>query len=263
MEKRLYIHGEGHDIPIVLSYPDEGEGPFPAMLLLHGYMAWKEGDGYMLGIAAKRFADAGIASARIDFCSMGENRCSREKYGLEIMLKEAETAFHYLCDDPNVDANRVGIAGHSLGGRVTFLSSNLPSKCLVSLNGAINVDDPTFGVRDAKDNELMEKQGYLITHTSDGRTELLFPKFIEDCKKCVSSDIYNYKNPICVCVGKNDPTLDPNVSYNWVKNCGMDNVSLIEIDDANHTFNAKTGDYTKLNELYDKLIVWLNENLKK
>ncbi|MBQ9327009.1 MAG: prolyl oligopeptidase family serine peptidase [Solobacterium sp.] len=259
MEKRLYIHGENHDIPIVLSYPDDDLHQHPAVLLLHGFMAWKEGDGYMFGIAADQLAKNGYVSARLDFCSMGENRYSRRNYGMKVLLKEAECAFEYLRNDPAVDPERIGIMGHSLGGRVTFLSSKLPSKCLISLNGAINVDSD---LPMQYDHEFMDKNGYVLVETSDGRTELLFQKFYDDLKECVSSDIYSYKNPILVCVGKNDPTLDPNVSYNFVKNCGMDNVELLEIDEANHTFNAKTGDYTKLNELYEAVLVWLEKNLK-
>ena len=43
-EKRIFIPCEDHDIPMVLAYPDT-EGVFPCMLLLHGFMSYKEGDG--------------------------------------------------------------------------------------------------------------------------------------------------------------------------------------------------------------------------
>ena len=36
---------------------------------------------------------------------------------------------------------------------------------------------------------------------------------------------------------------------------------MLVIDKANHTFNAKTGDYTKVYELLEKLIPWLKENI--
>ena len=260
MEKRLYINCQDHDIPVVISYPEDNQEKYPAILLLHGFMAWKEGDGYMFRIGADKMKDNGIISMRIDFCSMGENRFSRRNYGMKTLLREAECAFNYLCNDPKVDASRVGIMGHSLGGRVAFLSSKLPSKCLVALNGAVNTDS---NLPMKYDHEFMDKNGYVLNETSDGRTELLFKRFYDELAECTSRDIYDYKNPILVVVGKCDPTLDPNVSYNFVKNCGMNNVDMIEIDEANHTFNAKTGDYTRLNEMYDKVNLWLNDHLKK
>ena len=106
----------------------------------------------------------------------------------------------------------------------------------------------------------MEARGYTVYHTSDGRSELLFSKFVEDLQ--IHSDaIYNYANPILVCVGADDPTVDPQVSYSFVENCGMNNVDLLVIEKANHTFNAKTKDYTKVYELLSKMIPWLKEHL--
>ena len=80
MEKRIFIRCEDHDIPAVIRYPEDGQDRYPAVLLLHGFMAWKEGDGYMFGIGAEKLAANGFASMRIDFCSMGENRFSRRNY---------------------------------------------------------------------------------------------------------------------------------------------------------------------------------------
>ena len=260
MEERIFVKCYDHDIPMVISYPEEGDN-LPCILMLHGYMAYKEGDGYLFRKFAEEFSKQGIASARIDFVSMGENRYSRENYGMKTMLKETKTAFEYLQNNFKIDANRIGIMGHSLGGRVTFLSSNLPSKCLISLNGSVNVDEK-LGKLQPTSFKTLERDGYTIIHTSDGRVELLFPRYFEELNECISDDIYKYTNPILICIGANDPTLDPNVSYNFVKNCGMKNVDEIVIQDANHTFNAKTGDYTKVYELIGKVIPWLDKNLK-
>ncbi len=259
LEKRIFISCDDHDIPMVLAYPDD-KGPFPCMLLLHGFMSYKEGDGYLFRKTAEKFAEVGIASARIDFCSMGENRYSRVHYGTEICIKEAKTAFEYLQSNENILSDRIGILGHSMGGKITFLSSTLPSKCLVTFNGAVNVEKPSQLMMKGLDQKEIEKQGYAIYQTSDGRSELLFPKFVEDLQ--IHSDaIYKYKNPILICVGANDPTLNPHVSYDFVEKCQMQNVDMLVIDEANHTFNAKTGDYTKVYELLEKVVLWLKEYL--
>lgn len=259
LEKRLLIPCDDHDIPMVIARPD-GEGPFPCMLLLHGFMSYKEGDGYLFTKTAEKLAEAGIASARIDFCSMGENRYSRVHYGTKICIKEAKVAFEYLQTNEHILHDRIGILGHSMGGRITFLSSELPSKCLVTLNGAVNVAKRGAMKLTGLNTQEMEARGYTVYHTSDGRSELLFSKFVEDLQ--IHSDaIYNYANPILVCVGADDPTVDPQVSYSFVENCGMNNVDLLVIEKANHTFNAKTKDYTKVYELLSKMIPWLKEHL--
>lgn len=259
LEERLFIPCEDHDIPMVIAYP-EGQGAFPCMLLLHGFMSYKEGDGYLFRKTAEKFAEAGIASARIDFCSMGENRYSRVNYGTEICIKETEAAFKYLQTKERILKEHIGILGHSMGGRITFLTSYLPSGCLVTFNGAVNVEKPNELKMKGLAEQEIEAQGYTIYQTSDGRSELLFPKFVKDLQ--IHSDaIYRYTNPVLVCVGADDPTLDPRVSYDFVEKCGMDNVELLVIDKANHTFNAKTGDYTKVYELLSKVTPWVKKHL--
>lgn len=259
IEKRIFIPCDDHDIPMVITYPQE-EGNFPCMLLLHGFMAYKEGDGYLFTKTSEKFAEAGIASARIDFCSMGENRFSRVHYGTEICMKEAKMAFHYLQEDSHIDCERIGVLGHSMGGRIAFLTSDLPSKCIITFNGAINVDKPSHLIMKGISLQDLKEKGYTIFHTSDGRQELLFPKFIEDMN-IYSRDIYQYKNPILICIGANDPTLDPQIGYDFVKNNCSNDITLLVIEKANHTFNAKTGDYTKVFELLEKVVEWLKIHL--
>ncbi|MBO4538083.1 MAG: hypothetical protein J5694_04350, partial [Erysipelotrichaceae bacterium] len=135
---------------------------------------------------------------------------------------------------------------------------NLPSRLLVSLNGAINVDE---NLPMKYSQEDFDRLGYTINRTSDGRVELLYPRFFEEMKTTLSRDIYDYRNPIMVCEGTGDPTLDPNVSYNFINNCNMDNVEHIFIEGANHTFHAKTRDYTLLNQLIDRLVPWIADRI--
>lgn len=52
--------------------------------------------------------------------------------------------------------------------------------------------------------------------TSDGRVELVFSSFLKDLS--IQNDtIDHYKNPILVCVGAKDPTIDPANSYDFVQ----------------------------------------------
>jgi dienelactone hydrolase len=262
MEKRVFVKCEDHDIPMVIVCPDNSKGPFPTILMLHGFMSYKEGDGFLFSKAAEEFKKNGIASARIDFASMGENRFSRENYGLSIMLKETKRSFEFLLNDPEIDSERIGILGHSLGARVAFLSSQLPSKCLIALNGAIDVykENPERFTGLFKPLDNMD---CMILSLSDGRKELLYQRFFDENSEYVSNEIFNYTNPILVCVAENDPTLRPEVSYDFVKEFNANSVEMLTISEANHTFNAKTGDYTKVNELLDKMKPWLIKNLKQ
>lgn len=256
-EKLEFVKCIDHEVPMLLDIPDHGQN-FPAILLIHGYMSFKNGDGHMLGHISKALVDHGIVAARIDLCSMGENIYPRAKYGMRVMIDEVKASFKYLQNQSFIDENRVGLLGHSLGGRLVFTCANLPAKVIISLNGAINTEEMTVPGY----NKLeMKELGYSVITTSDGRNELIYPRFEQDMRETLNNNIKNFTNPILVCIAANDPTLDPNIGFSFVKNCHMDNVDSIVIQGANHTFNAKTGDYTKLNELISKMIPWLSKNL--
>ena len=258
MEKRLFIPFEDYKIPAHLVLPDDGRDKHPALLMCHGYMAYKEGDGFLFAKLAEHFREIGVATMRIDFCSMGENRHSRRFYGLEQLLMETKAAYEYLCQLPEIEDDRVGLIGHSLGGRVVTLSHVLDPAVIITLNGAVGQQGK---ILQDDQRQLMEKQGYIIVHTSDGRDELLFPKFMEDAGKYVIDieDINRYQKPFLVTVGASDPTVDPRTSYEFYEKLNNPYKDLLVIEQANHTFTAKTGDYTKVHELGEKISQWLKK----
>ena len=42
----------------------------------------------------------------------------------------------------------------------------------------------------------------------------------------------------------------------------MDNVDSFTVENANHTYNVETGDFTKLNEVISKVVPWINSHIK-
>ncbi|WP_273477416.1 alpha/beta hydrolase family protein [Faecalicoccus acidiformans] len=259
MEKRLFIPCEDHELPMILTYPDT-LGPYPCMLCLHGFLSYKEGDGHLLQKSAQYLAEHGIASARIDFCSMGENRASRQMYGVDMCIKETHATFAWLQNDPNILSDRIGLLGHSLGGRIAILCADLPSFCIITLNGALKINQPgAFSLPVEKEKEI-QSQGYTIMSTSDGRVELVFSSFLKDLS--IQNDtIDHYKNPILVCVGAKDPTIDPANSYDFVQQRKDRSTDLCIIEHADHTFLAKTGNYATLYALLEQIVDWIQEKL--
>lgn len=257
-ERLAFVACGDHEVPMHIDFPDGDARGLPCVLQIHGYLSRKNGDGHMLGKISEALAAAGVACARIDLASMGENLCSRERYGMRAFMRETEASFAYLQALPEVDPDRVGLMGHSLGGRVVFTCSYLPAKLIVSLNGAVNTNVvPSM----AYDQAMFDERGYNVVRTSDGRVELIYPRFYQEVRETVNDNIHSFKNPVMVCIAAADPTLDPSIGFDFVKNCGMSNVESIVIQGANHTFNAKTGDYAKLNELISRLVPWVVEHI--
>lgn len=110
----------------VMNVP-KGEGPFPLLVLNHGYI---DPDVYTIGRGLKREQDflarRGFAVLHTDYRKHGASDPSpdvRETYdaGLEYAM-DAINAVHAVRANPpkGVDASKVGMLGHSMGGGVTM-----------------------------------------------------------------------------------------------------------------------------------------------
>lgn len=113
-------------ISATLNMPDSTE-PVPAVLLLHGFGSSKDEVGGMYQRLATALAQQGIASLRIDFAGFGKSDGDTGSTTVEAQLQQAKAAFAVLKGTKNVDPNRMGVVGFSLGGGIaTLLASGQP-----------------------------------------------------------------------------------------------------------------------------------------
>jgi len=251
MIDRVFIKTSAKEIPGIYTYPDGTASRVPSALMIHGFMAYKEGDGFLLTKLAERLAGIGFASLRIDCTSMGENRNDRRDYDMPHLLADVAAGYRHMQANPRLDHDRIGLIGHSLGGRLVALSAGLDPAFVVTLNGAVG----TMGVASRYE---WNDQGYTVVATSDGRHELLYRTFFDSqAGHDVDQAMSGYRGPVAVCYGQADPTVDPQASVGFFDRLADRDKVLIGIPQANHTFNAKTGDYTKVGELADRLCAWL------
>jgi hypothetical protein len=101
------------------------EGPHPAIVLVSGSGPQDRDESLGAGIAIKPFrllADAltreGVAVLRYDDRGVGESTGDFSSATLEDFAADAEAAIDYLLSREDVDADQVGLLGHSEGGLV-------------------------------------------------------------------------------------------------------------------------------------------------
>ncbi len=135
---------EGNTLVGTLTVP-EGEGPFPAMVLVSGSGQQNRDEELMnhrpFWVIADYCARHGIAVLRYDDRGIGGS--DGEVYNATSMdfSYDAEAAFDFLRSQKQVDASRVGVLGHSEGGIINFMvAARRPEVAfLVSLAGpAVN-----------------------------------------------------------------------------------------------------------------------------
>jgi uncharacterized protein len=101
------VSSGGHELPGVLHLPT-GDGPHPAVLLLHGFPGWERN--FDLAHTLRR---AGYATLVFHYRgSWGAGGTWSWTHALE----DSAAAVEQLRADPRIDAERLAVIGHSMGG---------------------------------------------------------------------------------------------------------------------------------------------------
>ena len=144
-EKVIYTVEEGEDVPAYLLIPDGVEKPAPAILCIHQHAAMfgigkSEAAGrigYPHGQYALRYCRAGFITLAADQRAFEERKRPRDWSGDRMAVEElilagrtmagafayeAGRAIDYLQTRPEVDAERIGITGHSMGAMAALVT---------------------------------------------------------------------------------------------------------------------------------------------
>lgn len=131
---------EGNTLVGTLTIP-QGEGPFPAMVLVSGSGQQNRDEELMnhrpFWVIADYCALHGIAVLRYDDRGIGGSKGEVENATTMDFSYDAEAAFDYLRNRKEINATKVGILGHSEGGVINFMvAARRPEVAfLVSLAG--------------------------------------------------------------------------------------------------------------------------------
>jgi alpha/beta superfamily hydrolase len=127
----------------VLAYPNapsSSHSSVPAVLLLHGFATTKNEVNNTNQQIAEQLASRSIISLRIDFRGYGDSAGNPEDFSVRDMVDDARFAYEFLSRVPEVNADKMGIIGFSLGAAVALLlSQNVICHSLGLLSPALNL----------------------------------------------------------------------------------------------------------------------------
>lgn len=117
MTKKIFIkNSKGLQLAGIIEVPD-AKAPF--VILLHGFTGYKEEE--HISTLAEDLADAGIGSIRFDASGFGESEGTIEKdFRFTNYLADTKDVYRWLLAQSFVDATRIAVWGHSLGGRIAL-----------------------------------------------------------------------------------------------------------------------------------------------
>lgn len=168
-------------IPVGVTMPALGKGEScPVVVLVHGFLGSKDEEfgffanatqeNYQYESMASQLLSLGIGTIRIDQPGSGESQDDFRNYTLENSVSDLQDAYDYCMKNFAFDAEKVGVVGWSMGGKVgpKFISQNSNISAMVLLNPAADNGNNSLLTASAAglDWEVLEKTAF-----ADGEVE--------------------------------------------------------------------------------------------
>jgi acetyl esterase/lipase len=112
----VYGHADGVDLKLDLAKPPSGDGPFPAVVCIHGG-AWQMGDKNGYEGLIRQLATQGYVAAAVEY-----RLAPKQKWPAQI--EDCKCAVRYLrahAKELKIDAKKFGALGDSAGGHLSLL----------------------------------------------------------------------------------------------------------------------------------------------
>ena len=259
IELSIMLDGEGYQIPAVVTLP-VGNGPFPAVVMLHGFGSNKDEAGNAYLLFAPELAQNGIASIRFDFMGYGDSTIDHAQFDLNIGVAEALKAANYIAGLAEVDGNRLGIMGWSKGGGLALLAAGRDArfKSVLTWAGATDLS----GVYTSEGYAQARQNGtYVVDLGWRPPFNISLQAFEVNASTDILAEFANSSIPVFAIIGSEDTSVNPAsaaVIENTSQNSGS---SSLIIDGADHTFNIFTDDRAAFDKLRQVTTQWFQDTL--
>lgn len=118
----ITLQNNGEKIFAILHRP-LSKGPVPAVVVCPGFGGNKCGKFRLFVTLGQALAKEGIAVLRFDYRGAGDSEGEFKDITLEGKISDTMTCLRFLENDPQIDPNRIGLLGRSLGGVISLLTA--------------------------------------------------------------------------------------------------------------------------------------------
>ena len=236
---------DGIQIPAIIFLP-EGAKDVPMVLMCHGFTGKKEGDNDHFLQLGELLAQNGIAAITIDFSACGDSGDSSQNYTLDNMEDDMDSAIEFMLDRYSIDETKIGIVGHSMGGRIAseYLDNVQAAALWAPANG-----DSLSGLEFLSDYnglyETAEKDGYVDSGWDcNGKDFVLSRDFFRDMESSHPlKELNSFTGPILVAFGNSDDVI---VEAKDDVQAAMPAQGMFKTYDQDHNFTMENDDERQL-----------------
>lgn len=266
MSRQLSIEWNGEKLAAAIHYPETRDGEelenrrWPLVVICHGFIGSRIGGDRLFVKTADYLSGQGYLVIRFDYAGCGESTGDYGSFGLDDLIAQTRRVLDYGLEIDCVDAERVTLLGHSLGGAVAVLTA-ATDKRVRSLALWAAVANPLSDIKRIVGNSVYEQairegradySGYLLSrHFFDSMTGQ--HPFQETAK---------FSGDVLLVHGTADDLVPVDYCFLyqkmfWMRNLGQcDKEVLLQ---ANHTFSSH--EHTR--QLLDTTGNWLHSITKR
>lgn len=135
MQIRVLIPSDGLQLAGVLHVPEGGQGPLPAVVVMHGFGGNKDGETHV--VEAVMYEKLGYVVLRFDMRGCGESGGQPGRISCQDQVADARNAVTWLGERAEVDPRRILLSGQSFGAAVGIFAGAVDSRVagVVALGG--------------------------------------------------------------------------------------------------------------------------------
>jgi len=240
MEEYVTIKKKNGALRGMIHIPDQGEGPYPGVILYHGFVGNRMEPSFLFVRFSRLLMANGIASVRFDFLGSGESDGDFEEMTLSSEIEDALDILEFFTGRPKIDRQRIFLLGLSMGGSIAgYVAASKENKGSKGTDFKGLILWAAAGEMKELAREHSSADKSLPTNNPLDRKGLkLGLNFINDIENLEIMKVTSrYRGPVLIVHGSEDETVPPEVALKY-KEMLSGSTRLISIHGADHAFGA-------------------------
>ena len=214
------VSSRGIMVPVTYVHPIGTNGEkFPLVVMAHGHGGTRNEAGGFTSVA-EGLAAKGVASIRMDFPGCGESTESFVQNNLSNMLADIQASRDFALMQANIDSDRTGLFGFSMGGRLVLMLSSMDTtyKTIATwapagANGSDTEVDFVGGPEAYRQlRDVANEEGFVPFTTQWGQDQQLGAQWFKDLEESNPMDsISDFDGALFVLYGDLDDVVPPRI----------------------------------------------------
>lgn len=247
---------------VLIDHP-KGRGPFASVLIIHGFKGFSS-QRHLQGVSDS-LVKQGFLTLRPDLtCDPGRSYLDFADMTYAQELCDVEDVLNFLLKINEVDAKRVGLAGHSLAGMIAgeVASKRGEIKALSILSGVYSFEfiaEHIFRKPHEKAKKEFNQKGWTSVWSKELETRLKIKRqfYVDVVERTADDFAKNIKCPTLVISSGRDESVVQLHADSWMRNLGAIDKKMEIIDGSDHNYGGEN-----LDKVAKLVVDWFASKLK-